>query len=262
MTMKFSKSFLVCVLLLLPTFALAEWRGVDISLLPEIEANGAVFRNGEGIVEPLPTILGNYGVNLARMHLWVDPPSGRFGLEQTLDLAERMHDAGMDIFLNFHFSDTWVNPSVQGKPAAWENLPFDDLADELQDYTRGVMLDFYDRGIAPAIVQLGNEMQGGILWYATDLASSYASLVSNIEHSNYSFHFRSLAIGPMARFGTFPKNNSLNNGGSSERCCEKRDWDWWKLPTVHRSHFQRLHSIITMEVVGKRHNGSLTDSVN
>lgn len=149
----------------LPPPAPNNWHGADISFCPEMEAAGAKYRNEQGVVQPLPELLANHGINIARLHLWHTPPDGRFTLQQTLDLAERCVAQDMGILLDLHLSDTWSNPAVQTKPSAWVDLNFNDLANALHDYTRDVMLAFYARNIFPVAVQLGNEMANGILWY-------------------------------------------------------------------------------------------------
>ncbi|GAD02647.1 arabinogalactan endo-1,4-beta-galactosidase [Agarivorans albus MKT 106] len=49
-------------------------RGMDISMLPEIEALGGKYYQNS-IEQDLVTILKNHGVNSIRARLWVDPSS-------------------------------------------------------------------------------------------------------------------------------------------------------------------------------------------
>jgi len=86
---------------------LSEWRGVDVSFLPLVEAGGGLFRNKFGDVRPLPEILAENHINLARIQLWHTPTRGCCSLEQFVDLAKRLDAVGIDILVNFHFSDTW-----------------------------------------------------------------------------------------------------------------------------------------------------------
>lgn len=152
------------VILLSTASARLTWRGVDSSFLGQVEDGGGVFQDKRGIVKPLPDILVANDINLARIRLWHSPSEGCCSLSQALDLAERFHDNGIDILLDFHFSDSWADPSTQTKPRAWMNLSFDALANTLQKYTRDVMVAFQGRGINPKAVQLGNAVAGGILW--------------------------------------------------------------------------------------------------
>ena len=52
-----------------------KWRGVDVSYLPQIEEAGGIFHD-DYYDEPLPDILAQKGVNLARIRLWVNPADG------------------------------------------------------------------------------------------------------------------------------------------------------------------------------------------
>jgi len=78
-----------------------------VSFLPLVEEAGAVFRNAQGIQQPLPHILAQNGINIARIHLWHTPTEGCCDLQQALKLAKRLDDVGIDILIDYHFSDTW-----------------------------------------------------------------------------------------------------------------------------------------------------------
>jgi len=80
------------------------WHGADVSFLPEVEEGGGVFHDAQG-ERPLPEILSDHGVNLARLQLW--HTSDRFNLTTTIALAERLDAEGVGILIDFHFSDTW-----------------------------------------------------------------------------------------------------------------------------------------------------------
>jgi arabinogalactan endo-1,4-beta-galactosidase len=47
---------------------------------------------------------------VARLRLWVHPVEGVYDLEYNLQLARRIQDAGMGVYLDFHYSDTWADP--------------------------------------------------------------------------------------------------------------------------------------------------------
>lgn len=68
------------------------------------------YVNLAGEVTPLEHILADGGANAARMRLWVDPIEGVYNLTYNLDLASRVEKAGMKVYLDFHYSDTWADP--------------------------------------------------------------------------------------------------------------------------------------------------------
>ena len=90
-------------------------KGLDISLLDEQEKLGAKYCYPDGKVDDFYNIISTCGVNLIRLKLWVNPFSddgesyggGTNDFDTTLLLAKRAKDAGMDILLDFHYSDFW-----------------------------------------------------------------------------------------------------------------------------------------------------------
>lgn len=147
--------------------------GADISFLPQLEADGMKFYDfGSETPEDAFTILKRYGFNYIRLRIFNQPEApkgyspgkGYCGLEQTLAMAKRIHQAGMKFLLDFHYSDYWADPQQQNKPAAWKNLPFETLRDSLRIYTIRVMQALKDQGTPPDMVQPGNEINHGFLW--------------------------------------------------------------------------------------------------
>jgi beta-galactosidase len=84
-------------------------------------------------------------------------------------MAKRIKDAGMNLLLDFHYSDNWADPGKQIKPAAWKNLSFDDLKASLYEYTKLVIMELEQQGTPPDMVQIGNEINHGILWPDADV---------------------------------------------------------------------------------------------
>ena len=79
-------------------------------------------------------------------------------------MAKRVKNAGLKFLLDFHYSDTWADPGKQFKPAAWKSLDFAQLAKALHDYTRDVMLALKQQNTLPDMVQVGNEINHGMVW--------------------------------------------------------------------------------------------------
>lgn len=145
--------------------------GADISWVPEMEARGRIiYENGQEV--DAVRLLKNHGFNYIRLRIFVNPENekgyspgkGYCGLDSTLAMARRVKDAGMDLLLDFHYSDYWADPQKQFKPLAWEGLDYPDLCDTLKNYTAGVINAFKNEGLTPAMVQVGNEINHGIVW--------------------------------------------------------------------------------------------------
>ncbi|MBU1676132.1 arabinogalactan endo-1,4-beta-galactosidase, partial [bacterium] len=154
---------LLALIIALPCRGQVAWRGADISFLPQIEDNGGAYTDG-GEPDDLFAILAGHGVNTIRLRLWHTPTEGYCDLDDTLAMARRAHAAGLDLLLDFHYSDTWADPGRQDKPDAWAALPFATLVDSVRVRTRDVLLALRAQGTPPALVQLGNEITPGMLW--------------------------------------------------------------------------------------------------
>jgi beta-galactosidase len=145
--------------------------GADISFLPELEAQGIKFSD-KGVEKDAIQILKDHGFNYIRLRIFNDPAQdsgyspgkGFCNLEYTKQMAKRVKDAGMKLLLDFHYSDYWADPGKQYKPAAWKNLSFEQLKTALYDYTKKVMQELKDQGTLPEMVQVGNEINHGIVW--------------------------------------------------------------------------------------------------
>ncbi|MES1198254.1 MAG: beta-galactosidase GalA [Chitinophagaceae bacterium] len=146
--------------------------GADISFLPQLEDRGRKFSDN-GVEKDAMTIMKDHGFNYIRLRIFNDPArdSGGYSpkrgfcdLEHTKQMAKRIKAAGMKFLLDFHYSDTWADPGKQYKPAAWKDLSFEDLKKALYDYTKMVIQELKNQGTAPDMVQVGNEINHGMVW--------------------------------------------------------------------------------------------------
>ena len=145
--------------------------GADISFLPELEAKGMKFSD-KGIEKDALLLLKEHGFNYVRLRIFNDPArdsgyspkKGFCDLTNTLKMAKRVKEAGMKFLLDFHYSDYWADPGKQTKPAAWRNLSLEDLKKAVYDYTKNVIQQLKEQGTTPDMVQIGNEINHGIIW--------------------------------------------------------------------------------------------------
>lgn len=138
-------------------------RGADISFTLQQEAIGQTFSD-QGQTAPLEKILAGHGANYARLRVWVDPPAGTSDLPSALTLARRAHDAGLQILLDLHYSDTWADRTAQQTPKAWQGQNPEALRRTVETYTREVLAAFARQGTPVSILQIGNETTLGMLW--------------------------------------------------------------------------------------------------
>ncbi len=148
-------------------------QGVDISSVIALEKSGAYFENSNGIKEDIFKILSNNNINAIRIRLWHNPRSsiginggGMNDIDTAIKIAKRAKQYNMKVLLNFHYSDTWADPSKQYVPQVWQSLDsIEDVKTELYNYTKSVLETFKNQGIGIDYVQIGNEINAGILWH-------------------------------------------------------------------------------------------------
>ncbi len=141
-----------------------EIRGVDTSSLPQVEDKGGVFYDANGQAQDIFEILADHGINYVRLKLWHTPANGYNNLDRVKGMATRIEQAGMGFLLDFHYSDTWADPKKQYKPLAWWDFSYDELEAAVYSYTKDAITALREQGTEPDIVQIGNEIPGGMLW--------------------------------------------------------------------------------------------------
>lgn len=174
---------LVFLAVLLSTFsvrAVAQdiYLGADLSYVNQMEDCGAVYKE-DGVSKDPYRIFADQGNNLVRLRLWVDPswqnslsqPAGVKGqysdFDDVREAIQRSKDAGMQVLLDFHYSDFWADPGRQVIPARWASVGYntDALADSVYQYTHSVLTRLDADGLMPELVQVGNETNPGMLLY-------------------------------------------------------------------------------------------------
>ncbi|HNO99768.1 MAG TPA: glycosyl hydrolase 53 family protein, partial [Ferruginibacter sp.] len=148
--------------------------GADISFLPELEHKGMKFYDTDGKENDAIQILKNHGLNYVRLRIFNNPASdsgyspkdGFCDLAHTLQMAKRVKAAGMKLLLDFHYSDYWADPQKQWMPRAWRNKSFTELKKAVYEYTKMVVQALKEQGTAPDMVQVGNEINHGMIWPA------------------------------------------------------------------------------------------------
>ncbi|KAK9481085.1 glycosyl hydrolase family 53 protein [Lipomyces japonicus] len=140
------------------------YKGVDASSLLISESSGTSFKDVHGNLKPVEQILSESGINTSRQRIWVNPDGGSYNLDYNLVLAQRMRKAGLDIYLDFHYSDYWADPSKQATPGGWSTDNITVLEGQLYNYTKNVCDTFYEYGISLKFISIGNEIRHGLLW--------------------------------------------------------------------------------------------------
>ncbi len=153
--------------------------GADISALERIEQAGGVFRNA-GVAGDAITILRAHGSTLFRLRLFVHPSGQEVqvnDLGYTIRMATRVRASGAKLLLDIHYSDTWADPGHQVTPAGWDTVDVAALEQQVESYTDSAVTQLRLAGALPDIVQIGNEIDGGMLWPLGRLSSAGDSSV-------------------------------------------------------------------------------------
>lgn len=171
------KTFFISLMLsILPALLIAQPQrllGGDLSLLPSYKKAGTVYRDYDGnAVKPLQ-FLCEEGWNAVRVRLFVNPdmaPSKHKDegvcqdLKYILPLCQEVKQHGMQLLLDFHYSDYWADPGKQTTPAMWQGCGLNEMADSVYEHTRRSLQALKDGGAAPDLIQVGNETTNGMLW--------------------------------------------------------------------------------------------------
>lgn len=197
------------------------YKGMDVSTIKEVESLGGKFYD-HGEEKDVFEILKSYGTNAVRLRLWNDPYSeegvpygaGTNDLPTTIEIAKRAKAHGMEVLLDFQYSDFWADPGKQRVPKAWRGMDADELTEAVYAFTRDSLLAMKDAGVLPELVQVGNELSNGTLWPLGKLP----------EYGNYDNLARFISAGIRAVRATAPEALvmiHLDNGGNNALY---RDW--------------------------------------
>jgi arabinogalactan endo-1,4-beta-galactosidase len=147
--------------------------GADLSYVNQILDHGGSYSDS-GKVENPYKIFDKYGANTIRFRLFYDPqwtaqsydpPASQLYSDYN-DVKAGIRSAkelGMAVCLDFHYSDSWADPSKQVPPAAWSSLSLSELHDSVYQYTFKTLKRLDASGLMPEFVQVGNEINPGFL---------------------------------------------------------------------------------------------------
>ncbi|AEV86316.1 arabinogalactan endo-1,4-beta-galactosidase [Actinoplanes sp. SE50] len=179
--MKFA-ALLAAALLLPPTppHAGLAMHGADVSTLPRAQDLGAKYYDRHGHRADPYEILQRSGVNYVRLRIWNNPTSGYNNRAEVVAQAREARRHGLKVLIDFHYSDTWADPGKQFIPAAWAGHDLEQLQKDVYDYTYDVC-----RATRPDSVQIGNEINTGLLWPAGQVDDSDFGPLASLLKAGY-----------------------------------------------------------------------------
>jgi len=138
--------------------------GADVSSVQRtLDLGGRYFSANGTQGDPLD-ILKSAGLNYVRLRVWNNPASGYNNAAKVLAYARAVKAKGLRLLIDFHYSDTWADPGKQFKPAAWNSHGIGQLQTDLYNYTFQTCNSLKAQGTTPDSVQIGNEINVGMLW--------------------------------------------------------------------------------------------------
>jgi arabinogalactan endo-1,4-beta-galactosidase len=154
----------ILTLIILPASGQTFLTGADLSYVNEMEGCGAIYYEN-GVAKDPFAIFGEHGAKIARFRLWHTPAANNYSSLADVKVSiARAKAAGMQVLLDFHYSDTWADPGAQLRPLAWQQIDdLEVLGDSLYNYTYNTLYQLHQQGLLPEMVQLGNEINGNIL---------------------------------------------------------------------------------------------------
>lgn len=156
------------------TIATEFYFGADLSYVNQILDHNGSYRD-EGEERNPYRIFKDHGTNLVRLRLWHNPVwtqevYGDQGTQLYNDLPDvekaiaAAKQQGMEVLLDFHYSDTWADPGRQDVPAAWKDITdLEVLKDSVYNYTQQTLAYLDAKNLMPELVQIGNETNCGMM---------------------------------------------------------------------------------------------------
>ncbi len=145
--------------------------GIDASSYLDELQHGAKYYRGDLEIDPLDALRDN-GVEFFRIRVWNDPYSpegepylaGNCDMDHYIRLGKLAKGKGYKLLMDLHYSDFWADPQKQMIPKAWRSYGADELVEAVYSFTRSCLERALAEGVAPQMIQVGNEITNGILW--------------------------------------------------------------------------------------------------
>jgi arabinogalactan endo-1,4-beta-galactosidase len=155
--------------------------GSDVSWVTQEEASGYAFYSSIGVKTDPFILLKNLGVGAIRLRVWVNPAGGWCDTDDVVAKAKRAAAQGQQILIDFHYSDSWADPGKQNEPATWAGQSLSQLKADVANHTSSVLNALKSAGITVTWVQVGNEINSGMLWPVGNISNGFAPLAGLVN---------------------------------------------------------------------------------
>ncbi len=218
--------------------------GADLSYVNQVEDKGGIYKENNLQTDPFTTFK-KHGVNLVRLRLWNNPSWVKeiygsssvlySGYEDVEKSIQRAKNAGMEVLLDFHYSDTWADPGKQKVPELWKNITdINVLCDSVYNYTYKILNQLHAKNLLPQMVQIGNETNCGMM--ITDTNAGFPNL--NVCNGNW------VNMGKVLNAAIDAVKKIDSETGSSIKIAlhvaDPKNLDWWMGDVINKGKVTRF----------------------
>ena len=170
--------------------------GADVSSAQALIDAGVRYVNIDGQEQDLYELMADAGLNYVRLRLWNDPylstetsktvgnsyGGGVCDINYVKKMALAAQSAGLNVLLDFHYSDFWADPGKQKKPKAWNSLSNDQVVQKVYDFTYESLNTLKNAGVKNiTMVQVGNETTSQICGFDIHGEYGYKAFAKGCE---------------------------------------------------------------------------------
>ena len=161
--------------------------GADASWYSQmVHDSGYTFATQQGATEPCLNVLKSVGIDSIRLRVWLDPAGGWNSQTDVVAKALAANALGQRVMLDFHYSDTWASGATQAPPVAWAGYDLAQMEAAMASETTSVLNAIKSGGGTVSWVQVGNEINvgmlfpvGGVYGYGDNSFSNLAGLINS-----------------------------------------------------------------------------------
>lgn len=165
--------------------------GVDFGWVSQLESLGIHWVDEAGALIDPYVAAKRMGADSVRLRVFVDPPGSAYWQKRdgticmlgfcdpvsVLSAAKRVKQNGMRLMLDVHYSDHFADPEYQEIPSDWLMDNNAMLEQRIRLHTLELLWMLKSEGITPEWIQIGNEINPGILLPKGSLSEHSKELV-------------------------------------------------------------------------------------
>jgi len=151
------------------------YRGADLGWVTEMEHRGQYqLVDTAGNSAEAYSLVRGLGIDAVRIRVWVNPRPDADGnawcdIPDVVAKAVRARDMGMEVMIDFHYSNSWADPGQQHVPAEWAKAAtgrrdsLEVVCDSMRAHTLRTLNALQRAGVTPRWIQVGNETPDGFM---------------------------------------------------------------------------------------------------